>query len=98
MDKREATMGVEPLRRAVQAFTRLIEPSNVDEAILMRGKEVLAELLQTDDWLPDYFSAPNSTTGRLERQFDTSISNHVYGANIGTVRRYVFDCETGRST
>ena len=173
-------MGIERLRSAVQAFTRLVEFDH--EATAIRGKEVLVELLQSDDWLPDHFSAPNlnryqqfllhcdplerfsivsfvwgpgqrtpihdhtvwglvgvlrgeelsqryglSISGRLEPrgpvrrmvpgEIDVvspevgdihSVSNglankpsvriHVYGANIGTVRRHVFDPETGLST
>lgn len=44
----------------VREFTRLIDDSSSDESqVLGRGRELLAELVGRDDWLPDQYAQPH---------------------------------------
>jgi predicted metal-dependent enzyme (double-stranded beta helix superfamily) len=47
-------------RNFVQLFTRLIDEfGNDEERILIKGKALLSELINNDDWLPEQFATPN---------------------------------------
>lgn len=170
---------IAPLREFVIEMTRLVERTDDEAALVAQGRQLLAQLVARDDWLPDAFAQPDPQFYRqyllhadpLERfsvvsfvwgpgqrtpvhdhtvwgligmlrgaercqrwkreadgrlapdgveevlqpgQVDAvsprigdihvvanaladrpSISIHVYGANIGAVRRHVFDPATG---
>ncbi|WPH23081.1 cysteine dioxygenase family protein [Variovorax paradoxus] len=44
----------------VREFTRLVDDSSSDETqVLSRGRELLAELVGRDDWLPDLYAQPH---------------------------------------
>ncbi|NKE48449.1 cysteine dioxygenase [Roseomonas frigidaquae] len=55
-----ATTGTARLRHFITAMTRLVGEAESDEArILAEGKPLLAELVATDDWLPEAFAQPH---------------------------------------
>ena len=168
------------LRQFILSFTRLIDRTGQDEAVIFSdGKKLLSELVSQDDWLPDEFARPDPVTyqqyllfcdpterfclvsfvwgpgqttpihdhtvwgmvgvlrgaeaceeyapdpatnglrligthlltcgsvdlvsprvGDIHKvsnalQDQTSVSIHVYGANIGAVKRHVYDPDTG---
>ncbi|WP_454692460.1 cysteine dioxygenase [Achromobacter aloeverae] len=43
----------------VETFTKLVEQSADEEAILATGRHLLADLVSNDDWLPDEFAQPH---------------------------------------
>lgn len=48
------------LRDFIGAFTRLVERHGRDEpALLAEGRTLLADLIATDDWLPDAYAQPD---------------------------------------
>lgn len=47
------------LRHFVADFTGLIENTSDEAAILARGRGLLADLLATDDWLPEAYAQPH---------------------------------------
>ena len=47
-----------PLRRFAIAMTRLTTRTDDERVLLADGRQLLAALLQTDDWLPDAFATP----------------------------------------
>ena len=47
------------LRNFVADFTRLIEQTADEAAILEQGRKLLAELVATDDWLPEIYAKPH---------------------------------------
>lgn len=47
------------LRGFVAAFSRLVERDLDETAILAEGRHLLAELIATDDWLPEAYATPD---------------------------------------
>jgi 3-mercaptopropionate dioxygenase len=48
-----------PLRQLVAGFDRLAEQGASEERTLSEGAELLRELIETDDWLPDAYAEPD---------------------------------------
>ena len=51
---------IAPLRRFVEAMTRLVERHPDERTVLAEGRRHLAELIARDDWLPEPCTAPRS--------------------------------------
>jgi predicted metal-dependent enzyme (double-stranded beta helix superfamily) len=74
-----------PLRQFVIAMTHLVDQAPGEAAILAQGRGLLAQLLRTDDWLPQAFAQPSPASYRqyllhcdpLER---FSVVSFVWGA------------------
>jgi len=49
------------LRDFVAAFTRLIDRNLDETATIAEGRELVARLVASDDWLPEAYAQPNST-------------------------------------
>lgn len=49
-----------PLRCFVRSFTELIDSTTAEQALLARGRELLADLVRDDGWLPDEYATPRS--------------------------------------
>lgn len=47
------------LRLFVEGMAAIIERSDLEEQIITEGKDLLAELVRHDDWLPPEFAAPD---------------------------------------
>jgi predicted metal-dependent enzyme (double-stranded beta helix superfamily) len=85
------------LRRFVQQFALLLDGHPTEPAILNQGGAMLAQLVAHDDWLPEAYTLPNPQryqqyllhADALER-FSVVSFVHVYGANIGSVKRSVY--------
>lgn len=57
--------GIVRLRRFVQDMTRLVtRTGGVEDTILVEGRELLAELVARDDWLPDVYAEPGADSYR----------------------------------
>ncbi len=52
-------MSIQKLTTFVEAMTRLLETKPAEAAVIERGKQLLATLVATDDWLPDAFAQPH---------------------------------------
>ena len=50
---------IEPLRDFVARMTRLVDRSGEESELLARGRELLAELVSRDDWLPEACAQPH---------------------------------------
>lgn len=49
-----------PLEKMVRDFTRLVDEAGADEdRIIAHGRVLLAELIATDNWLPDHYAQPH---------------------------------------
>jgi predicted metal-dependent enzyme (double-stranded beta helix superfamily) len=55
-----ATDRVAPLRSFVRSFTELVDGTTAEDAVLNRGRELLAELVRGDGWLPDEYAVARS--------------------------------------
>ncbi len=52
--------GIARLRRFITGMTHLVEEDTHDEArILKAGRQMLGELVEVDDWLPDFCAEPH---------------------------------------
>lgn len=52
-------MSTEKLLNFVQGITRLLDTNPDESTILSQGQALLAELVASDDWLPDAFAQPH---------------------------------------
>jgi predicted metal-dependent enzyme (double-stranded beta helix superfamily) len=52
-------MQLEPLRRAVTGFTRLVGATTDETRLLREGRELLGALVAEDGWLPDLYAEPD---------------------------------------
>lgn len=53
------TESLDPLRNFIAALTRLVERTRNEEALLRKGRTLLAALIATDEWLPDDCARPH---------------------------------------
>lgn len=53
------SMSTEKLLHFVEAITHLLNTNPNEEIILSQGQDLLAQLVATDDWLPDQFAQPH---------------------------------------
>ncbi len=78
-------MKTDPLHEMVRDFTQLMDEAGTDEArILLSGSALLANLIGTDDWLPDACARPHPEYYRqyllhLDPQRRFSIASFVWG-------------------
>lgn len=52
---------IDKLRRFVADITRVVEAAPGEAAILEQGRALLADLVATDDWLPEAYAQPHPT-------------------------------------
>jgi predicted metal-dependent enzyme (double-stranded beta helix superfamily) len=55
-----ATIQIAPLRNFVRSFTELVETTTAEDALLGRGRQLLAELVSDDGWLPEQYAVARS--------------------------------------
>lgn len=55
-----ATDQIAPLRRFVRGLTELIDSTSDEDALLAGGRELLADLIGDDGWLPEEFATARS--------------------------------------